>query len=183
MKLKIIGLIIVALAMAACNAVENQSTSGTRLQIVSLTDDAGSPSVFSNVVTNSSDNGKAAIMALPLDPFLTISTPYMDVLIDQIDVEFKRTDGRNEEGVNVPYHFTQLMSILVPINSNLEIPFVLIRQLAKQQAPLLALRKTSTQGVVLQLVAVVTIHGKDQGGHRVAPVTGKINVYCSNIAD
>ena len=197
MKLKIFGLIIVALAMAACsracNGVENDSTSGTMLQIVSLTGNdlqgaAGSTTVFSDVVTNGSifnDNGVADIMALPLDPMLeaTQLTPYMDVLIDQIDVEFRRTDGRNVEGVDVPYRFTQPMSILVPINSNMQIPFVLIRHVAKLEAPLLALNGTLNQGKVLQLVAVVTIHGKDQGGHRVAPVTGYINVWCSNFAD
>lgn len=192
MKLKILGLIIVV-AMAGCNGVENDSTSGTMLQIVSLTGNdlqgaAGSTTVFSDVITNGSimnDNGVAAIMALPLDPMLGTGdiTPYMDVLIDQIDVEFRRTDGRNVEGVDVPYRFTQPMSMLVPINSEMEIPFVLIRHVAKLEAPLLALRETQNQGKVLQLVAVITIHGKDQGGHRVAPKTGYINVWCSNFAD
>jgi hypothetical protein len=107
----------------------------------------------------------------------------MNVLVDQIDVVFKRTDGRNVEGVDVPYRFTQPMSMLVPINENLEIPFVLIRHVAKLEAPLLALREVTSQGIVLQLVAQVTIHGKDMGGHRLAPVTGYISVWCSNFAD
>jgi hypothetical protein len=191
MKLKIFGLIIVALAMAACNALENQSTSATRLQIVSLTGNdlkgtAGSARVYSDVLTNGSifdDPGVADIKALPLDPLLatTAITPYFDVLIDQMDVEFKRPDGRNMEGVDVPYRFTQPMSMLVPINTDMKIPFVLIRHMAKEQAPLLALRANNSQ--VLQLVAFITIHGKDLGGHRVAPVIGPISVWCSNFAD
>jgi hypothetical protein len=193
MKLKIFGLIIAVLFLASCNAMENDSTSGSMMQIVSLTGNdlegkAGSTTVFSDVVTNSSifnDNGVAAIQTLPLDPLLdpTMITPYMNVLVDQIDVVFKRTDGRNVEGVDVPYRFTQPMSMLVPINENLEIPFVLIRHVAKLEAPLLALREVTSQGIVLQLVAQVTIHGKDMGGHRLAPVTGYISVWCSNFAD
>jgi hypothetical protein len=197
MKLKIIGLIIVALVMAACskacNGVENDSTSGTMLQIVSLTGNDlegtdGSTTVFSDVITNGSiinDNGVADIIALPLNPMLDSIqiTPYMDVLIDQIDVEFRRTDGRNVEGVDVPYRFTQPMSMLVPINGETQIPFVLIRHVAKLEPPLLALREIPSREFILQLVAVVTIHGKDQGGHRVAPVTGYITVWCGNFAD
>ena len=65
----------------------------------------------------------------------------------------------------------------------MKIPFVLIRHVAKLEAPLLALREWTNQEKILQLVAVVTIHGKDQGGHRVAPVTGYISVWCGNFAD
>ncbi|MCX6556311.1 MAG: hypothetical protein NTW95_02605 [Candidatus Aminicenantes bacterium] len=192
MKLKIVGLIIVALVMAACNAVENDSTSGSMLEIVSLTGKdlegkEGSTTVFSDVIFNGSiinDNGSAEVKAAPLDPFLpdTEITSYMSVMVDQIDVEFRRTDGRNIEGVDVPYHFTQPVSMLVSLAASVKIPFVLIRHVAKLEAPLLALRDQS-QEFFLELVAVVTIHGKDLGGHRVAPVTGYITVWCGNFPD
>jgi hypothetical protein len=29
----------------------------------------------------------------------------------------------------------------------------------------------------------VTVHGKDLGGHRVAPVSGLMTVWCANFAD
>jgi hypothetical protein len=193
MKLKVLVLIIAALAMASCNASENESTSGSMLQIVSLTGKdllgvEGSTTVFSDVETNGSiinDNGVVEIYALPIDPFLAQNqiTPYMDVLIDQIDVEFKRTDGRNTEGVDVPYRFSQPVSMMAQINLLTKIPFVLIRHVAKMEAPLLALREVPSEVVVLQLIAMVTIHGKDLGGHRVAPVTGYISVWCANFAD
>ncbi len=108
---------------------------------------------------------------------------YNNVIVDQIDVEFRRTDGRNVEGVDVPYRFTQPMNWLVAVDATEEIPFMLIRHVAKLEAPLLALREVPNQGIVLQLVAMVTIHGKDLGGHRVAPVSGYISVWCSNFAD
>jgi hypothetical protein len=193
MKLKILGLIIAVLLLGSCNAVENDSTSGSRMQILSLTGNdisgkAGSTPAFSDVVTNDSifdDPAVAEVEALPLDPALVTAniTPYMDVLVDLIDVTFKRTDGRNVEGVDVPYHFSQPMSMLVQIGKTMSIPFVLIRHTAKLEAPLLALREVTSQGFVLQLVAVVTIHGTDGAGKRVAPVTGYISVWCSNFAD
>jgi hypothetical protein len=197
MKLKIFALIIVVLAMTACNtgcnALENQSTSAAMLQIISLTGndlagEPGSTTVFSDVLTSKgsifNDNGVAELKAVPLDPDIAVDlTPYMEVLVDQIDVEFKRTDGRNVEGVDVPYRFTQPISVLVPFAVSTEIPFILIRHVAKMEAPLLALSVPVNQGKVLQLVAIITVHGKDKGGHRVAPVTGYISVWCSNFAD
>ena len=59
MKLKVFGLIIVVLAMTACNtgcnALENESNSGSVLQIVSLTDPDGKLPVFSSVSININD--------------------------------------------------------------------------------------------------------------------------------
>jgi hypothetical protein len=192
MKLKILALLIAVLALASCNAVENDSTSASMLQIKSLTGNdlqgkEGSTTVFSDVVTTSgsiiNDNGVAEMIAVTLDPLYSANntiTPYMDVLVDQIDVEFRRTDGRNVEGVDVPYSFNQPMSMLVSFDAAVKIPFILIRREAKREAPLLRLRENFE---VLQLVAVVTIHGKDLGGHRVAPVTGYVSVWCANFAD
>jgi hypothetical protein len=178
MKLKNLAFLIAVLALASCNAVENDSTSGTMLQIVSLTASDGKLPVFSSVSVKINDNCLLEINALPLDPLMDGKnvTPYMDVLVDQIDVEFRRTDGRNVEGTDVPYRFTQPMSFLVTINGSAKIPFMLIRHMAKEEPPLLAL---TSNPEVLQLVAVVTIHGKDLGGHRVAPVTGYVSVFCA----
>jgi hypothetical protein len=190
MRLKIFFLIIAALFLTSCNRLEDDSTSGSILQIISMTgkdlEGEDSTTVFSDVVTKGSiinDNGVVALQSLPLDP-LEDGTPYMDVLVDQIDVVFKRTDGRNVEGVDVPYSFTQPVSMLAPITGeDVEIPFVLIRHIAKLEAPLLALKELTSQGKILELVAQVTVHGKDTGGHRVAPVTGYITVWCSDFAD
>lgn len=195
MKLKIFGLIIMVLAMTACNtgcnALENKSTSASMLQLVSLTGkdlqgNEGSTTVFSDVIFENSiinDNGVAALAAYPLDPLILEPSPYMEVMVDQIDIDFKRTDGRNVEGVDVPFRFTQPMSMLVPFGTGANIPFVLIRHAAKLEAPLLELREWVNQEKILQLVAIVTIHGKDLGGHRVAPVTGNLSVWCANFAD
>lgn len=192
MKLKVLVLIIAALTLAACNASENDSTSASMLQIVSLTGNdlegkEGSTTVFSDVVGAAgsiiNDNGVAVLRAETIDPNLKNVSSYMDIMVDQIDVKFQRTDGRNVEGVDVPYSFTQPMNVLVMLNKEMIVPFILIRHVAKLEPPLLALREVPSREIVLQLVAIVTIHGKDLGGHRVAPVTGYISVWCANFAD
>jgi hypothetical protein len=192
MKLKALVLIIAALAMASCNASENESTSGSFLVITALTGkdlegNIGSTTVFSDVITNGSiinDSAVASVTTQIYNPLEAANPSYYNsVIVDQIDVKFERTDGRNVEGVDVPYSFTQPMNMLVEIRTIVDIPFILIRHVAKMEAPLLALREVPSEVVVLQLIAMVTIHGKDLGGHRVAPVTGYISVWCANFAD
>lgn len=195
MKLKILVLIITALVMAGCVAKENDTTSSSFLVINSLTGkdlegNDGSTTVFCDVDNSGSiinDNAVVGVTALTYNPLEDSDehdiTYYMNILVDQIDVEFRRTDGRNVEGVDVPYSFTQPVNMLVTIDEEIEIPFVLIRHVAKLEEPLLSLRAVTSQGFVLQLVAKVTLHGKDLGGHRVAPVSGYLSVWCSNFAD
>jgi hypothetical protein len=195
MKLKILVLIIAALALASCVAKENDSTSASFLVINSLTGNdlegtAGSTTVFSDVSLSGSivnDSGMASITTLTYNPLEDSAdhdiTFYMNVIVDQIDVEFMRTDGQNVEGVDVPYRFTQPMNMLVPVDGTVTIPFVLITHVAKLEAPLLALREVPSREFILKLVAKVTVHGKDLGGHRVAPVSGLMTVWCANFAD
>jgi hypothetical protein len=195
MKLKLVVLIIAALALVSCVAKENDTTSASFLVINALTGkdlegNSGSTTVFSDVSIAGSivnDNGVASVTTLTYNPLEDSDehdiTFYMNVIVDQVDVEFMRTDGRNVEGVDVPYRFTQPMNMLVPVDEITEIPFILIRHVAKLEAPLFALREITSQGVILQLVAKVTLHGKDLGGHRVAPVSGYVSVWCGNFAD
>lgn len=195
MKLKLLVLIIAALALASCQAKEDDSTSASFLVITSLTGNdlagkAGSTTVFSDVITNGSiinDSAVAVVTALTYNPTEDSEahdiTYYMNVIVDQVDVEFMRTDGKNTEGVDVPYHFSQPMNMLVEVDKTASIPFILIRHVAKMESPLIQLRDFPSEEFVLQLVAKVTMHGKDLAGHRVAPVSGYLSVWCANFAD
>jgi hypothetical protein len=182
MKLKYLVLIISMILLFSCNSIENDTTSGSMLKIISLTGEDGELPLFSGVKENSNDLCLATLMAYPIDPSKEKNeiTPYMDIIVDQVEVEYMRTDGRNIEGVDVPYRFTEPMNFIVGINGESEIPVTVIRHVAKLEAPLLALREYPNQGIVLQLVAKLTFQGKDGGGHRVAPVSGYITVWCSS---
>ena len=196
MKLKLLVLIIAALLLGSCLAKEDDSTSASFLVINSLTGtdlqgNEGSTTAFCDVITSAggvlNDNGVAAVTALTYNPTEDSDahdiTYYMNVIVDQVDVEFLRTDGRNVEGVDVPYHFSQPMNMLVSVDETAEIPFVLIRHVAKMESPLVELQSVPSEEFVLQLVAKVTLHGKDLAGHRVAPVSGYMSVWCANFAD
>ena len=99
------------------------------------------------------------------------------VTVDRYRVEYRRSDGRNSPGVDVPYPidgavtFTTLTGIQAA-------EFVLVRASAKLEAPLRAL-EGGGGAIVINTMAVVTFYGRDQTGADVS-ASGTIGI---NFAD
>jgi len=182
--------VLAVLSFSGCNALENATTSGSKLILISLTGNdlagqVGSTIIFSDVAEANggtiNDNAVAEVTAALLDPFQEAGTFYQAIFVDQIDVEYSRSDGRNIPGVDVPFAFSQKVSVTIEISGTAEIPFVIVQHNAKSESPLVNL--FNGLGGVLKLEAKITIHGKDLGEHRIQPVVGHISIYCANYAD
>ncbi|MDQ1353707.1 MAG: hypothetical protein QG657_4014 [Acidobacteriota bacterium] len=195
LSLMIIGLIAsltsLTVIMTGCNKIENLSDSGTRLIIDLITGrdlngEDGSTTVFSDVETLGSifnDNAAATLRAELINPGSLVNTHYQDVIVDQIDISYTRSDRPNGvEGKDVPYGFSQKVNFLVEVENSTEYGFVLIQQTAKLESPLVELIYGGAEKV-LKLEANITFYGKDLAGRRVAPVKGSISVWCANFAD
>lgn len=189
-----IVLLLSVLILSGCNAVENESTSSSKLILLSLTGKdlsgtEGSTTVFSDVYSDIygvvNDTGVAVMTAVLLDPTVEPEdvTIYQYVIVDQIDVEYSRADGQNVQGEDVPYSFSQKANILIEMEETVEIPFVLVQHVAKLEPPLIGLVNYTTQSKILKLEAKITIHSKDVGGHRLQPVVGYLAVWCGNFGD
>jgi len=94
-------------------------------------------------------------------------------------VEYKRTDGRATQGVDVPYAFDSGITFTVPSSGNITASFELVRSVAKGEAPLRALVTNRDQ---IATIAYVTFYGRDLAGNDVA-VTGTIAVNFGNFGD
>lgn len=101
------------------------------------------------------------------------------VTITRYHVEYVRTDGRNVQGVDVPYAFDGASTGTIPAGGTLTLGFELVKNIAKQQAPLIQL---ATSSVIIQAIANVTFYGQDQVGNQVN-VTGSISVEFGNFGD
>jgi hypothetical protein len=99
------------------------------------------------------------------------------VTINHYRVVFRRTDGRNVQGVDVPYAFEGAATFTVS-DVNTTAGFVLVRAQAKLEAPLIQLAGGGGS-LLISTIADVTFYGKDATGTEVA-VTGSISV---NFAD
>jgi len=195
MKTKYLILIILAgliILNSSCNSLENITTSSSKIILTSITGNdlegnEGSTTVFSDVVCGSTvinDTAVVTISAVPLNPLQNESTYYQNVIVDQVDVEYSRTeDGRNVQGVDVPFSFSQKVNLSVEIGNEGQLTFVLVQHVAKLESPLVELRTWTNQEKVLKLEAKITVYARDVAGNRLEPVSGTVSVWCANFSD
>jgi hypothetical protein len=109
----------------------------------------------------------------------TTPTQNNEVTITRYRVQFRRADGRNIPGVDVPYGFDGGVTGTVPVSGTLKLGFELVRHVAKEESPL---RQLVDSPVIISTIADVTFFGLDQVGNEVS-VTGSILVDFGNFGD
>ncbi|MCP4218767.1 MAG: hypothetical protein GY765_29315 [bacterium] len=177
--------------LPGCNAAENLTNSSTLLIVETITGkdldgNVGSTTIFADVITSGgtivNDTASASLTARLLNPLGTDNTYYQDLIVDQVDVEYSRTDGLNVEGRDVPYKFSQAVHSRVSIGNTASLSFVLVQHNAKAESPLIELQNYGHEQV-LKLEAKITFYARDLGGNRVAPAVGYISVWFANFGD
>jgi hypothetical protein len=109
------------------------------------------------------------------------ATEYNDVVFDRYRVTYERADGRNVEGVDVPYAFDGVMNLYVALGENGTASFTLVRHAAKLEPPLMNLRSLGGS-VILTTLARVDFYGKDLAGRAIS-VTGYVTVTFGDFPD
>jgi hypothetical protein len=99
------------------------------------------------------------------------------ITVPRNHVDYKRSDGRNTPGVDVPYGFDGAVTFTVTEGAATG-TFVLVRAQSKLEPPLISLRGGGGQ-IAISTIAQVTFYGRDQVGNDVS-VSGSIGV---NFAD
>jgi len=129
------------------------------------------------------DNGQAGVHIVMKDigqPGVTVDPSTNNaVTITRVHVSYRRTDGRNQEGVDVPYGFDAASTVTITGTSSVSFGFPLVHASAKQDPPLMALR---TNGQIISTIADVTIYGQDTVGNAVSAV-GSISIDFANWGD
>ena len=110
------------------------------------------------------DPGQAGLISTP--------TALNTVTITRYRVEYRRADGRNTPGVDVPYPIDSAITFTIPDEGTASASFELVRNTAKREAPL---RELLGGGLVLSMIADVTFYGRDQAGNDVT-ATGSLGV-------
>ncbi len=101
------------------------------------------------------------------------------VTINRYHVDYRRADGHNVPGVDVPYGFDSAFTITVPITGSQEGAFEIVRHSAKREAPL---RGLGSNGDMISTIAEITFYGRDLAGNDVS-VTGYMGVNFGDFAD
>jgi hypothetical protein len=184
---KLLILATVVAVAASCGDFVRQGHAPVTLVIKSLLDGEDQSTLRSDVITKGSINDDMAkvVMSLVLkDPGSLNVTDEPSLLnqvtIERYRVEYKRADGRNTPGVDVPFPFDSAMTFTVPPDGDSdEFVFEIVRHTAKAEAPLSALSRSSG---IINTIATVSFYGHDQAGNKVS-ATAFMGINFADFAD
>ncbi len=185
-----------ALVLAACNPLENNTGSNSMLMIEALTglnmegqevNFCQSDVLYVDPQTGATsivaDIAKATLSADLLNPDPVMGTSqYNDVELFKFAVTYRRADGQNTPGVDVPYAFEEGMSGIIRIGQRASFSFIIVREAAKQEPPLINLITPTNRGETLQVTARIDFYGRDLAGHMVK-ATGYLPITFANFAN
>jgi hypothetical protein len=130
------------------------------------------------------DLGRVTMRLEPKDRGLsgtggTVS-PLNQVTLKSYRIRFRRTDGRNTQGVDVPHDVDGGVTAILG-ESTVTVPFELVRHQAKLEPPLRSLANFGGR-LFISTIADITFYGADVAGNEVQ-VTGTMSVSFSDYAD
>ena len=189
-----LGLVALGIASASCSAVR-QGT-GTSFLIIDAMEfsEIGESTTFvgnalsdvetvvDDVPTTFNDLARVTFRLGLKDPGSaaapTSPTQNQFITINRYHVRYSRADGRNVQGVDVPYEFDGAFTATVGA-ANPQPVFTYVRHTAKDEAPLAALKRN---GVIITMFAEMTFYGQDQTGHEVT-ASARTSVDFGNFGD
>ena len=131
------------------------------------------------------DLAQVSMRAALKNPGTTLNptTPSSNTAItfNRYHVDFRRTDGRNTQGVDVPYSFDGAATFTVPAGGQAQFAVEIVRNQAKLESPLVNLRQGGG-GIIISTIAEVTFYGRDQVGNEVV-AAGQMTVNFGDFAD
>lgn len=184
---KLLALAGAVVLSSSCGDLVRQGHSPVMLVVGALTDKNGAATMQSDVLVNGgtfNDNAQATLFVQLKDQgslgAVAQPSPTNQVIIDRYHVEYRRTDGHNTPGIDVPYAFDSAMTVTVSDNA-VTVPFQIVRHSAKEEAPLAALRLSAT-GQFISTITIVTFYGHDLAGNDIS-ASGNIGIDFADFAD
>jgi hypothetical protein len=177
-----------AAVTAGCGDLVGQDRSSVILVIDSLAAASGAATaptfvgtLQSDVETRGSifsDSGRVILRIISKDLSELVSATNA-VTINRYLITYRRVDGRNTPGVDVPFPFDSAVTATIPPGASVTVGFELVRHNAKFEQPLLGLVNSL---VTVSTIADITFFGRDQAGRELS-VTGSIGIQFGNFAD
>lgn len=193
--LKITVILMGLFFLFSCNPIADESKSDSMLVVVSVTgldleqneveylqSDVISYSADSQQYYVTGDAAKVTLTAKLLNPSTTVEASlYNSIQVTRYTVQYIRSDGKSVEGVDVPYSFEGAISANIEIDASVEASFIVVREVAKQESPLVDLIEARDEGV-LEVVAKIDFYGHDMTNNKVK-ATGYLTIFFANYID
>jgi hypothetical protein len=180
------------LFLFSCDTINSGNRSPSVLLVTRVTGhtDAGETADFlqSDVFDNPPGTYVADIVSATLEAKLKepetlgLGPSYQNrIFIHSYDVSYTYIDSTAGIAAGSrPENFTGRLSAGIDIDSSIEIQFVIVREEAKLDTPLINLQLLPLD--VLQVLATITFYGEDIAGNPVQ-ATGYLTIYFANYAD
>jgi hypothetical protein len=143
-----------------------QTFNGEQIRVPTYFEDSGSAIMYMLLKDNSDPTNAA------------VPSTANRMKINRYRVVYRRADGRNTPGVDVPYPFDGAITATIT-QSTSSVNFTLVRLQAKLEAPLSALAGRLN---AISTIADVTFYGEDLAGNAFQ-VTGSISVTFADFGD
>jgi hypothetical protein len=190
--LKILVIVPAIFLLFSCNPIEDDSRSNSILLVVKIsgTDAEENEADFlqsdvvvinpdANTSTVTADAAVVTFSAESLDPEPWLGTShYYDIFVTNYVVSYTRSDGKNQEGIDVPYSFDGTLTSQVQIGSQIDVSFIVVRAVSKLEPPLVNLAAGRGEGE-LKTTARIDFYGKDTLGNTVT-ATGYLTIFFAN---
>ncbi|MGH9175140.1 MAG: hypothetical protein ACRD1H_12325 [Vicinamibacterales bacterium] len=129
-----------------------------------------------------SDSGRATFRLVLKNPTSPLGpSPLNEVTITRYRVTFRRSDGRNTPGVDVPHAFDGGVTATIPATGSGAAVFAVVRHQAKMEPPLSGLQRGGAANMI-STIAEVTFYGRDQAGNEIS-TTGLLSVNFGDFGD
>ena len=162
------------------NGASNETSSGGLRSDVQTLVEQQINGVAVKVPTIFNDTAVANITVESKDP-TRVTTATNAVTITRYRITFRRADGRNTPGVDVPFGWDGGVAVTIPAGGTSGVAFEIVRHSTKSEPPL---RNLINNGGVqfIYTIAEITFFGRDQNGNEVT-VTGMVDIAFSDFGD
>ncbi len=188
--LKIIATLCAFFFLLSCNNVLEDSQKSTSIlllvRILGVSEDGGAADYLHSDVLEETMVGDELIRYVVADiatatfeaqlknpaPLLPGASHQTSIVVDRYMVTYTAVDPPTS---SVPRSFVGSLSARIDIDATMDIPFVIVREMAKWESPLSDLQA----GGRIQLMATVTFYGHDANNFPVE-ATGYLSIYFTN---
>jgi hypothetical protein len=171
------------LVVNSLSATRGQASGGTAAaslasDVLTLVTTGGGCTTTSPCPMIFTDSGTITLSLAPKDIDIGL-TSNNQVTVNRIHVSYRRTDGRNTEGVDVPFSYDTASTATIAVGGSTAVSFTIVRIQAKSESPLVQL---VTNDQFISTIADITVYGNDIVGNAVS-ATGSIGVTFGNWGD
>jgi hypothetical protein len=180
------GVVLVLGALAASGCVPDWAKQGDSPEVLLMTGiNDGSP--VTSDVRISTGTVCPDFVALRLEnhqrnPLNTDTSFRADITVERYDVRYFRSDGRNTEGVDVPYRITGNVAQEITAGNSATLNLEIVRRQAKLEPPLRNLVGLGGAQVVT-MFAEVTVHARSTVLQSTNSVSARVQIDFADFAD